>query len=543
MLTIIIAGVFLRLAGIWRAEPIDYHCDDWVIARPVLELANTGHLEQMPHYKWSGCGLVYPMGYTLYALNRFCGPYDYHTVLVVGRIVSAVLSTLAVVMCFVLMRKLSTPFIALMAAALIAFAKLPVLQGHYATVTATVSLFVITIIWLCYGLFDLAEPKKSTALRIVRCIVLGAIIGWGIAAKWTILLAGIPLFVAIVQSALCARLGRSWGVFFKTTILRCVLIAVSAAGAFCIAMPDIFRHTDAVVEGLQFEIRHNQAGHLGEFTAENSTPVKRFVRTVNMLNRAGGVWLLIALGIALLMVPDPPEPSSFVSGRHSPVVAFCFMAQYRFIRTSSPGPFMLLCLLLADSLGVAIAGTVSDKRHNRRVMLIASFVLVLVVAMLYTLICISPFWKPESRLQCARWLAANLNDGDGVTATPMTPAWCIPGALVGRAELTGVRPVAAAGHTQYLMAAHRSLNVFKKHLPGKPVNPAEWFYGTPPDQRTLQLYAELNNPHTPYFTTVHDFFARPEFLGMDLRLFFQGPDQETTYANRGVTLFKVNLSP
>ena len=533
---VLAAGLLLRFAGIWRTQPIDYHCDDWVIAKPVLQIAETGSLEVMPHYKWSGCGLIYPLGYALYGLKGVFGPYDYDTVLVVGRVMSGIASTLAILVSFLLLRKLSGSVIALMGAGLIAVAKLPVLQGHYGTVTATVSLIMMVVLWLVYDVFDL-DGDKSVKWKLGRCAVLGAVIGWGIAAKWTILLAGIPLVVALGLSAVRGRCGRSWGEFFKINAVRCAVIAAVTVVVFCVSMPDVFSHTDKVIEGFKFEMVHNQSGHLGEFTRENSTPGARVVRTVRMLNRAGGIYLLIALGVGLLWcVLKPRRERLFLAGT---AVLWLAVLWHNIVSSERHHlvPFMLLCLMLAMALGTGIAAA---KNRMRRGVLMGIYAVVMGLALLYTLVCISPFWKPEARLQCARWLQEHMGPRDGVAATPMTPAWCIPGALVGREALTGVRNQALAGGTQYLMAAYRSLAVFKKHPPGERINPNEWFYGHPPDQRTLALYGELNSGDSPYFTVVKDFFARPEFMGVDLRMFFQKPDQETTYGNRGVVLFKVN---
>ena len=48
---ILLLALVLRLAGIWRAEPINYHPDEWVIAQPVMSLANNGQVGLKTHYK------------------------------------------------------------------------------------------------------------------------------------------------------------------------------------------------------------------------------------------------------------------------------------------------------------------------------------------------------------------------------------------------------------------------------------------------------------------------------------------------------------
>ena len=135
---ILLVALFLRLAGIWRAEPIDYHPDEWVIAKPVYALANEGQFGLKTHYKWPGCTVIYALGFTLYAFKWLLGPYDYETILILQRVISALAGTGVAALAFFLMRKLFNDRTALLAAALLSVSKLPVLQGHYGSITSIV---------------------------------------------------------------------------------------------------------------------------------------------------------------------------------------------------------------------------------------------------------------------------------------------------------------------------------------------------------------------------------------------------------------------
>ena len=536
---IVLFALFLRLTGIWRSEPINYHPDDWVIARPVLQLANEGSVGEMTHYKWSACGVIYPLGYTLHALKFVAGPYNYNTILVIQRVMSAVASALAVLAGFLLMRKITSLRAAFFAAALLAVAKLPVLQGHYGTVTSTVSLIIPLLMWLLYDLFDIDSPSSW---KILRCCAVGVLLGWGIAAKWTIFLAALPISGAFFLSCWHNRGQLRWPTFIRMNIIHIVVILVVGAVSFIIAMPDMRHYPQKVREGFAYEMEHNRMGHLGEFTAENSSAPKRIIRTGQMLNRAGGPYLLVAGGLALIVcLARPTRPGVFLIY----VMLLWLFVLYRNIVSSERHhlvPFAIMILLLAmalDSLWV----------NPRRLIAVATktvFIFLLVSELFYACIAASPFWQPESRLECARWVQQNFPPGTGVAATPMTPTWTIPGTIVGGEpmvgyhELKGFSRRPAPGSDMIYLAAHRSLNVFKKHPPDRPVNPKEWFYGTPPSMEVLRLYAELNKEHSDYFTRLRVFFAQPRFLGLDLRFFGQPADKDTVYANRAVTVFRLN---
>ena len=54
----------------------------------------------------------------------------------------------------------------------------------------------------------------------------------------------------------------------------------------------------------------------------------------------------------------------------------------------------------------------------------------------------------------------------------------------------------------------------------------------------LLLYAEMNAGDGPNLALVKKFCVKPGFLGLDLRLFLQSPNRDTTSANYAVSLFR-----
>ena len=537
---IILFALFLRLTGIWRTEPINYHADDWVLARPILDLANDGTWGEKAHYKWSACGVIYPLGYGLHALKPIAGPYTYNAVLVIQRVMSAVASSLAVLAGFLLMRKLVSVRAAFIAAALLTVAKLPVLQGHHGTVTATVSLIILLLMWLLCDLFDVDGKITFSSLKLLRCGAVGFLIGWGIASKWTILLSVIPISGAFISSCWNHRGCSAWPDFIRVNVTRIVVILAVGAVSFMVSMPDARLYPAKVKEGLDYEIKHNQMGHLGEFRAEDSTPIRRILRTGKMLNRAGGPYLFACASLALIFcLIRLNRPRIFLL-----YVMFVWLfVLYRNIVSAERHhliPFSVMILLIALTLDAFWA----CPRRQLLVPARAVFIFLFVSELLYACIAASPFWQPESRLECARWVQQHFPPGTGVATTPHTPMWTVPGPMVGREELKNFRPQPSPGRDMLWLAAHRSLNLFKKHPPDRPINPKEWFYAdSPPSIQTLRFYAELNKEQSPYFTRLKVFFAKPEFLGFDMSLFGQPDDTDTVYANRAITVFRENRRP
>ena len=562
LLVILALALLLRLTGIRRAEPINYHPDDWVIGRCVLSLANDAKLALgAVHYKWPARGVIYPLGYALYALKGWCGPYTYEQVLVIQRALSALVSTAAVLAAFLLIRKLFSVRAALLAAAMLAVTHLPVQQGHFGTVTSTVSLIALLIMLLCHDLFDVApgvEPKPSRrmrppkrplpprpestdrkaissgALRAGRCCALGLIWGLGVSAKWTLLLGLIPIGVALLQSLRAAVKAHAAGRFAKVNAKRTAIVVAMAAAGFLAGIPEFQFVPGKVIADFAYEGQHHATGHYGEVLVEERTFQSRLGRTVDMIRRSGGVYILVA-GLA--------------------AVAYCL------VRRNRQSNFLLLVMLLW--LAVVFRNVVGMQRHHLvpftlMVLLLAvatdslmshpakavrwgvggAFAFLLVSGALYTLICISPFWKPEGRAQCARWVQQNVRDRRQVEMAPRTPLWCNPEWVlreVFKSLPVGQGPV----KRRYVIASVRSLNIFAKHPPLRSIVPDEWYPSSPPSSRELQLYDMMNRGGGPNLRLIKQFGAKPSFLHMDLRLFLESPDKDTSFANQAVRVYEI----
>ena len=539
LLGVILTGaLFLRLAGIWRTEPINYHPDDWVIARPALQLANDGPaIIEKTHYKWPACAVLYPLGLSLYGMKGWWGPYTYEQLLIIQRVISAVAGTLAVLVAYLLMKKMFSVRAGLLAAAFLAVAQLPVQQGHYGTVTETVSLIVLLIMLLIYRLFG--QAGEGQRLRAGTCVVLGLLWGLGIAAKWTLLLGAIPISGAFLLAWLAAAKRKGASSFWILNLKRAAIVLPLMTVGFVVGMPDVMRWPDKVVEGLTFEMEHHQQGHWGEVTVDEHGLGHRTGRTMMMMARGGGIYLGIAGGITVLFC------LRWLTHRRAFLLwtmlvwltvvnrnAIAFERHYLM-------PFIVMLLIVAAALEASLA----NRRRGVRVVGWVVCVFLLGSGLLYTCICISPFWQEEARLRCSKWIQANVTAGSGVTAAPHTPMWLNPAAMVSPDLSRKFPRQASSGKAQYLIVCARSLRKFAKHPPWRAIVPSEWFPQPPPPTGVLRLYEEMIKGGAANLRLVKEFRARPSFLGLDLRWFARAPDQDTTFANQAVSLFLFTPAP
>ncbi|MBA7482813.1 hypothetical protein ES707_18312 [subsurface metagenome] len=535
ILTAILAlALLLRLVGIWRAEPIDYHPDEWVIAQPVLAIANEGQFGLKTHYKWPACSVIYTLGLSLYALKGLFGPYNYETILIIQRVISALAGTGAVAAAFILMRKLFNPMAGLFAAALISVSKQPVLQGHHGTITSIVSLIILVVMLLSFDLFDVSGSGKGR-LRVGRCILLGLICGLGIAAKWTIVFAAIPISGAFLLSIWFRRRFGNWSEFIKVNLKRIGIIAGMSVAGFLAGIPDFLIAPDKIVAGLQYEILHHETGHYGAVMSEEKGSIARVGRTIKLMSNAGSIYLFIPAAAALVYCFARAD-------RWRMLLIYTLLVWLAMLYRNKLAaerhhlvPFIIMVLILA----VALAELIQSKKKWLRPAGCTVFILLLAVETLYTCVWISPFWKPDARVQCGRWIMENVPPGSGVTWAPRTSNWTAPGTRIVPELFKKFPRKAKAGADQYIIASNSKMEIFSKHPPTRPVVASEWFPQQPPSMQELLLYFEMNTGKGTFLSQVREFENRAGFLGFDLSWFGFDPNTETTFANRAVTLFKV----
>ena len=527
LVALLLLALGLRLTGIWRTEPINWHSDEYAIAQSAVVLANNGSIGLKPIYNWPSCSVIHPLGHALYALKGWFGPYSYDSILIIQRIISIIASTATVFIIFLVIKKLFSVRAALFAATLVAVAMLPTEQGHYGTITSIVSLIIALVMLLSYNLFDV-DRNGHSRLKAGRCCLLGLLCGWGIAAKWTILLAAIPISGAFFLSFFFQRKTVGLNEFVKINAKRVGIIIGITAVAFLAGIPDIQFAPDKVIEGFNYEMRHHQLGHYGAFTTEEGSWYGRIARTAMMLQRSGNIYTLIAGIVAtVFFLFKPTRPKVFLLWTMYAWLAVVFRnfvaaARHHLI------PFIVMLMIIAAALD---AGT-KNRISWLRTACWAAFVFLVIGGILYTCITISPLWRPDSIFEFTKWIKANIPTDNGLIWAPI----CKPDMSLAR--MYPRRP--ALGKNLYIIAYNSAMLRFKKHPPSRKIVPSEWFPAQPPTKETFMLYAEMNAGGGPNLTLVKRFYRKPSFLGLDCRLFLQSPGQKRVIANRGVTLFRFN---
>ena len=206
--------------------------------------------------------MIYPLGYTLYNLKGFFGSYTYDEILILLRVISAILGTATILLVFFFMRKFSGGKSGLIAASLLAVAMMPVTNGHYGTTDNLITLAFILIVLRSYDLFDVNQP--DSALNWGTCCLFGFIWGWALPSNGRWFLVVMPAFFGLTFSVFCKPKIIPWLLFWKTNLKRITLICAVAAVSFLAGIPDFQLAPKTVLDGLQYEMIHQQTGSYGQ---------------------------------------------------------------------------------------------------------------------------------------------------------------------------------------------------------------------------------------------------------------------------------------
>ena len=539
-LTVILAlSFFIRIVGIGRSQSVDYHPDEWVLANPTYQIANQGQVGLKTHYKWPGCGAIYPVGYTLYVLKPAFGEYSYTAILRIFRVLSAIASvgTILVVFCF--LRHYHSIRAGFLGAILLGISNLPVITGHYATLDSITMLIAAAAIFAAFRFFQ--RPPEDRQPSAIKSLLLGLLIGWGIAIKWTLLLCAIPFFVAFVSNFITAIRGHQINAFFSLSIRKSVPLVLGLMLGFLVFFPDIQLAPDKVKEGFDYEMKHHQTGHYGGILSDSGALGKRITRTYTNFKACGWTALAIAgLGSVVFVFFKKTSLKWFL------FFIFLLWTYVPFKNLVSPPrhylvPYMLLMILLAVALDTLLT-------HPKRPVRITTYILsacIMSVSLLYTCINVSTFWQEDPRVTCAEWIMNNVPKGSGVAWGPRHNSynWAVPGMRIAPSLFQSFPRQAEPGKDQYFIISPKLKSVFKQHPPTRTIVPSEWFPAQPPTQQELQFYYEINQGGGPNLEQIKRFYSTPSFLGITLKVFGEYLHTSPTFAAQNVELYKVRTAP
>ena len=342
------------------------------------------------------------------------------------------------------------------------------------------------------------------------------------------MLAAIPISGSFFMSLWYQRKAGKWKEFIGTNSKRLGIILGMLVIGFLAGCPDIQFAPAKVIEGFNYEMLHHKTGHYGSVLVEEGAWHYRIMRTVRLLGGCGSIYMLIAgIGAIIFCLIRPSRAEVLLLW----IIFFWLVVVCRnFVAGSRHHliPFIVMLMIISAALGEGLKSRIGKVRIGCGI----AFAFLVVSGTLYTCITISPLWRPDSTLECASWIRANIPSDNVLTWAPLS--------AVDR-ELAKEYPRQGPdSKDRYIIASHVMMRRFAKHPLSRRVIASEWFPSKPPSTMILALYAEMNADGGPNLTLVKEFYREPSFLGMDSRLFLQSAKGTHIMANRAVTLYRFN---
>lgn len=218
---------------------------------------------------------------------------EWGKIVVLGRYVSAILSTISLYLISLVGSLYFSPTVGLLSAALLAFSPWAIREAHFATTETSLVFFLLMLLLLSYHYMK--NPSRKTAIQI------GYILGLAIGAKTTSLLFALIPFTAFV-SVLMQRSTMNNVDRMKKFLINGFLCLATAEAVFLLVSPYTILDWNHFKESMQYEtgvaLGNLQVPYTLQFL--HTTPYLYQLQT--MLWQAGPVAIIGIIGLLVLSV-------------------------------------------------------------------------------------------------------------------------------------------------------------------------------------------------------------------------------------------------
>lgn len=312
---------------------------------------------------------------------------------VIGRYVSATLSTISIVLMFLVARSYFSPAVGIISAFFLAFSPWAVREAHFATTETMLVFFILLLLYF---------SARNTNFHTI--VILGLVWGLALAAKTTSLVFGvIPLFAIWFPQPLKN---------FRKKFLFTLLLFTIALCFFFLFSP----YTILDITHFRESMTYETGVALGRFSVPytlqflHTTPYVYHIQT--MLWLAGPIVPLgfIGLLVMIFFIVKKRFPMNYVLFTIFPIVYFGWSGSWyaKFARYNVP--FLPFVTIAAAWLMVRVFQKLPKNR-------LYSFIRLFV----YSIICLSTvgwglanfsvFLRPQTRMEASKWIYANIPDG------------------------------------------------------------------------------------------------------------------------------------
>jgi len=415
------AAVALRVAGTSYGLPLLVNSDEMPIASHAVRMLATGdpnpgffHYPSLYIYMQAGLDAA------LYGAGRVTGKYavltdlDGRLMIRAGRIMTALLGALTVLVAYLVGRSLWGKGEGLAAAAVVAVSPLHVAHSFHLAVDVPTGLFAALALWLAARRLG-APPRWGDYLGAAACAGLAA------GTKYTAVFAVLPLIAAHFLGPWPGRPAPWRRVADPRLLAALVLVPV----VFLATTPYAVLDRAAFAHDVGWEKTHYAEGHAGA-EAEGNTSLGDYLKLLaDDLGPEGLV--LVALGAALLVRRDPRGLLVVLA---FPVCYLLFIGRFPVFFPRNLAPVIPALALVAGAglVGPIRAAAAAPRGERRRVLLILLAVAVgalgasdLARNAATSVSHVRTVTLPDTRWAALHWVSEHVPAGARVLREPHTP--------------------------------------------------------------------------------------------------------------------------
>lgn len=388
IITLLLGG-FFRFYNLNWDQGHFFHPDERNIAMAVSRIHLFDQLN--PHFFAYGSFPIYLyrlIGETFTALTgNLSWVSDWADINLIGRSVSALLSTLTILLIFLLVKKLWNEKVGLLAAALTAFSPSFIQTAHFAVTESMLVFWLILIALLSFNLKE--KPTLKNYLK------LGIIAGLAVATK----------VIALSFLVIPATIFLFYFLKDKKEYLKFFNFFLVAFAVFALFSPYVFLGHQKFLESMNYESGVATGSLKVVYTLQFNKTLPYFFQIKNFFWQIGPLALLGLLGtVFFVLTAFRKRDKKMLILLAFPTIYFLYVGSWhtKFIRYMVPFlPFLVIFaswFLIEIQKRFKLAGTV----------LIG---LTTIVTLLWTLAFFTIYTKPSTRIVASEWIYQNISPG------------------------------------------------------------------------------------------------------------------------------------
>lgn len=388
LLIIVLLGAILRFTNLNWDSYLAFHPDERNISWAVTRIRFFSQMNpQFFAYGGLPIYLYRALGEIIVSTTRDTNwLFDWGHIAVIGRYVSAILSSISILLMYVVAQRFFTPPVGLLAAYFLAFSPWAIREAHFATTETLLVFFLLLLLLLAHKFF----LKPSVKLTLAQGIVLGLAIG---AKTTSVLFALIPL---VALSSQFTKRKRQHIIFYSL-----LLLAITAGVAFLFS-PYTILDWQHFKESMDYESGVALGRFPVPYTLQFLHTIPYLYQLQTMVWQSGPIAKIGLIGLVLMTF------SAFKRKNRTLVIFLIFPLVYFLWQGNWFAKFARYNVPLLPFLTIAATWILMEIHKKFRLSGLACLASVASITFLWGLANWTIYLRPQTRIAASQWMTNNI---------------------------------------------------------------------------------------------------------------------------------------